>query len=469
MDEMDEMKWMEKRKQMEKMKQMKAHEKNNRTARHSSSPARPLSSSSAGTSLSSSAKDFISRNILLIWPIPIFVLLLLINISSADTKLFGWSIPTFFDRFLSAPVASGVPLPPDMSWFTLCIIVLLLNAMCGALGVILGGLLGPKVTAWGKRSLYDTAKSAFIVLFIFAGFQLTTASWGSSTCKGAVCIGFLQLERAISFAETIRGTITMEFGTLTAATAVLSSFLNITPYFRPAGIIGISFSFSPAFRPLFDALGILLSLLSVSVGEWYVHGWLLAFIKSRMLGLLLPIGIFLRAWAFPRAGDALIAIAIGFFFMYPFMLNVSSYAIENYLMSEFGTVQTQGSDGSSFRTFGECVDASRASGSSFICFFKLGSIGAWHYIKQIATGFNPVGGILIFGFVQLITGALPNAIIVAFVALYILALLKVSAFYVLVVSIIIPLFILFVVLTTIKEIAGFLGTQMDFSTFEKLL
>jgi hypothetical protein len=275
----------------------------------------------------------------------------------------------------------------------------------------------------------------------------------------------------------------MEFGTMTASTAILSSFLNITPYFRPAGIIGISFSFSPAFRPLFDALGILLSLLSVSVGEWYVHGWLLLFIKSRMLSILLPLGLFLRAWAFPRAGDALIAIAIGFFFMYPFMLNISAYAIENYLTSEFGNSNSvttpeggkansqlvQSSDGSSFRTFGECVSSSRAHGSSAICFFKLGSLGAWDYVRQISSGFNPVGGLLVFGFVQLITGALPNALIVAFVSLYILALLKVSAFYVLVVSIIIPLFILFVVLTTIKEVAGFLGTQMDFSAFEKLI
>ncbi|VVB56471.1 Uncharacterised protein [uncultured archaeon] len=402
----------------------------------------------------------------------LFMLCMLAGASGAGTQIFGWSVPSFFDRFLPAPVSNGAVMPPDTTWFRLSMIVIILNATMGAIGYTLGGMLGPQVSAWSKQFLYSAAKSAFIVLFIFAGFNITTCQGaGGSATSGTICVGFLQIERAVSFTETIRNTIGLEFGTMTAATAVLSTFLNITPYFRPAGIIGISFSLSPAFRPLFDALGILLSLLSVATGEWFVQSWLLLFIKGRMLSLFLPVGLFLRAWAFPRAGDALIAIAVGFFFVYPFMLNVSAYAIQNYLVSEYGTAQVvQASGNHGFYTdFSACTAATRSQGQSVVCFFKLGSQGAFDAIKSLTRNISPGGGLLAFGLVQLLTGALPNAIVVSLLILYTLAMLKVSIFYVLVVSIIIPLFILFIVLTVIKEIAGFLGTQMDFSAFEKLI
>ncbi|MCL6089354.1 MAG: hypothetical protein M1530_04310 [Candidatus Marsarchaeota archaeon] len=405
--------------------------------------------------------------------VPIFAFFFFLAIMAMPhaADIFGWRVPDLLDPFSSAPAAAGQPIAPDMSWFRLSLIVLLLNAFMGAAGYVLAGMLGPKVAAWAKQVLYGTAKSALIVLFIFAGFTVTTCQGaGGSSTSGAVCVGFLQMQRAISFTQTVRNTISLEFGTMTAATAALSTVLNITPYFRPAGIIGISFSLSPAFRPLFDALGILLSLLSVATGEWFVQTWLLLFIQSRMLSILLPMGLFLRAYGFPRPGDALIAIAVGFFFVYPFMLNVSSYAIESYLQAEFGPGPlVQSSNGGFYSSFSECVSASSAQGQSVVCYFKLASKGVWEQVKGLVGNISPGAGLMLFGFTQLLTGSLPSAAVVALLILYTLAMLKVSIFYILVVSIIIPLFILLVVLTFIKELAGFLGTQMDFSAFERLI
>ena len=66
-------------------------------------------------------------------------------------------------------------------------------------------------------------------------------------------------------------------------------------------------------------------------------------------------------------------------------------------------------------------------------------------------------------------GARPAALVISFMIFYLLAIIKASLFYILVVSIIIPLFILFITLTLIAELAKFLGTQMDFSAFERLI
>ena len=408
----------------------------------------------------------------------IALFILLIGLSFADSNLLGFILPdTFFLILQAPPISNGALLAPDTSWLPLSLTALAFSFMLAAAGYALSGLMGPRLLAWSRQNVYAAGKSALIIIFIFAGFHLTNCQYGGGTSTGGWCVGFVQLQSSINFAETVRNTMAYEFSTMTAITASLSTLLNITPYFRPAGIIGISFSLSPAFRPLFDALGLMLSLLSVALGEWFVQIWLLVFIKTRMLSIFVPIGLFLRGIGIQRGGDALIAIAIGFFFVYPFMLNVSAVAIQNYLQSEFvgqGRI-FEDTQGNWFASFDECVDHGAKSssvlpGSATVCFFKLSTTGALTYVKSFTSSIGGLGpSLLVAGLVQFFTGALPAALIISFVAFYLLAIIKASLFYILVVSIIIPLFILFITLTLIAEIAKFLGTQMDFSAFEKLI
>ncbi len=440
-----------------------------------SPPLQPITGPSRQNNFTPSISSFAKSKFLVI-ALALFVLLA--GLSFADSGLFGVILPdAFIMLFNSPPIGQGTFLPPDQSWFPLSLVALLFSFMLSAFGYLLSGALGPRLLAWSKQNVYATAKSALIVIFIFAGFSITNCQGAPVNTPNGYCVGFLQLQHSINFAETIRNTMAYEFATMTGITASLSTLLNITPYFRPAGIIGISFSLSPAFRPLFDALGLMLSLLSVAVGEWFIQIWLLTFIKTRMLSIFVPIGLFLRALGLQRGGDALIAIAIGFFFVYPFMLNVSAMAVQSYLMSEFTGAGTLvgASDGSWYNSFDECIDHSTkmnalVPGSATACFFKLSTIGALNYVKSMTDSIGGIGpSLLIAGLVQLFTGALPAALGVSFMAFYLLALIKASLFYILVVSLIVPLFILFITLTLIKEIAQFLGTHMDFSAFEKLI
>ena len=433
-------------------------------------PIASASHESGEVSGSLSISSFVRSKFFLIG-LALFVLLA--GLSFADSHLFGVILPDAFTMLFDVPpVGQGTFLPPDQSWLPLSMVALAISFLLAALGYVLSGALGPRLAAWSKQNVYASAKSALIVIFIFAGFNITNCQGAGGASPNGYCVGFVQLQHAINFAGTVRTTMSYEFATMTAITASLSTLLNITPYFRPAGIIGISFSLSPAFRPLFDALGLMLSLLSVAVGEWFVQIWLLAFIKTRMLSIFVPIGLFLRAFGLQRGGDALIAIAIGFFFVYPFMLNVSAIAIQNYLQSEFSGTSSvvEASDGSHYSSFDECIDHTSASTSAAVCFFKLSTAGALGYVKSLVVDQFGIGpSLLLAGLVQLFTGALPAAIGVSFMIFYMMALIKASLFYILVVSLIVPLFILFITLTLIKEIALFLGTHMDFSAFEKLI
>jgi hypothetical protein len=267
---------------------------------------------------------------------------------------------------------------------------------------------------------------------------------------------------------------------MTSITAFLSMIGNLTPYFRPAGVIGISFSFAPAFRPIFDSLGMMLSSLAVAVGAWYVQLWFLMFVQTRLMIVLVPLGLFLRSFGVERVGNVLIAIAIGFFFVFPFVLNVSAIALENYLYAQFAgqrsvsdwvgnegkIVQLSGSD-EVFDNYKACADFSSKQGQGAVCFFKLSTFGALTFLKEFIQNAG-WGTLLAFGLLQFVTGSLPSSLITIFLATYMLTLISTTVFYVLIVSILVPLFNIFITLTMIKEFTKLLGTEIDLSMFEKI-
>jgi hypothetical protein len=246
---------------------------------------------------------------------------------------------------------------------------------------------------------------------------------------------------------------------------------NITPYFRPAGIIGISFSLAPAFRPIFDTLGIMVSSLAVAVGVWFVQLWLLIFVKTRLLAVLMPLGLFLRSAGFFRAGNVLIAVAIGFYFVFPFVLNINAIALENYLIGNFEGTDAiyQNSQMQTFSTYRDCVQHTASGGGSHHCFFKLSIYGTWHYIEEtILNGQGATVSILLFAIMTPFTGSYLASTIFSVVAIYSLSLLGSILFYVIIVSVLVPLFNIFITLTVIKELARYLGTEIDLSAFEKI-
>ena len=193
--------------------------------------------------------------------------------------------------------------------------------------------------------------------------------------------------------------------------------------------------------------------------------------KSRMLALFLPVGLFLRALGLDKTGDLLIAVAIGFFFVYPFMLNVSAYAMENYLRSEFGAGNALVTDGTSgYDNFLDCASAHQAdiTSGSFSCYWHLQFQAPFEYMQGFFLA-NSGTSMLLLGVIQLLTGSLPGTLLIGFVIFFTGSMLKAASFYVVVVSVLMPLFNLFITLTVIRELAGFMGTTIDLSAFEKLL
>ena len=347
-------------------------------------------------------------------------------------------------------------------WLLTSATVLAVVAMFVGATYILSGLLGARVLAHAKNLFYHLLGSAIILTIIFLAIHVMYSQ------------GIDQIKEAQMNVVIIRDTIIAEDIIMVSATAALSLIGNLTPYFRPAGIIGISFSLQPAFRPIFDWLGIVISLLSVSVGEWFVHEFLLCFIKTRMLNFMLPAGLFLRGFGLDRAGNVVIAIAIGFFFVYPFMINVTTYAIEAYF-------DTNGNPADNFESHagGQVKMVDRATCRWLVdnyvpapCYLPLiGETAARELYNRFArdTSENTTAAITLLAAVQFFTGSLPASLLIEFAIFGVVALFKASVFYVVIVSVILPMFNLFVTFTLIKEIAAALGTDIDLSALEKLI
>lgn len=387
--------------------------------------------------------------------------------SGVHADMFGWILPdAFTDEFWNASANSGLVVAPDYSWVGLSFFTILILALFATVGYMMSSVFGAKVKAFCTDMLKNQAKSVVILLIVAGAFVAVEQAPKDSL----MFVGFFQIDNAINFAATVRNTIIYEFVTLTSITAILSSLANITPYFRPAGMIGISFSLAPAFRPIFDSLGLMLSSLSVAVGAWYVQLWFLVFVQTRLMAIVMPIGLFLRCFGLDRPGNVLIAIAIGFYFVFPFVLNVNAIALENYLRAEFGEEIYQSSDSESqfYDTWGACFShSSNSAVAGTECFYRLSTSGALSFLGEYIANAG-WENLLIFGLMQLLTGSLVASLGTAFLGMFLFSLMSATAYYVIVVSILMPLFNIFLTLTVIKEITRYLGTEIDLSAFEKI-
>jgi len=372
--------------------------------------------------------------------------------------LWGWLLPDMFPRqngLWGSPLTACTWAVPDQAWLSISLIAIMIIIAFNAFTFMFAGVFGPRVYAWNKSGIYSLIVSAIIVTIIFAAQESMYKT------------GMDQITEAQFNVQIIRDTMIAEDVMMVSATAVLSLVGNITPYLRPAGIIGISFSLQPAFRPIFDGLGITISMLSVSVGEWFVHEFLLCFAKTRMLSFFLPLGLFLRAYGLTeRAGNVLIALAIGFYFVYPFMINVTSYSIEQYFGGQY---QMEGVDGMTNVLKSSCMSASAALYKP--CYFpSIVGDAVKATINRVTLSTDAAGGALAtYGIIQFITGSHPASLIIEAAMFLIIAIFKSSVFFIVVVSIILPMFNLFITFTVIKELAATLGTEIDLGALEKLI
>jgi len=395
-----------------------------------------------------------------------------------------------------------------LEWAGLSLVAIMIGVVWATIGQVLGGTFGgQKYNEFIKGMLWGAVETAALLgLFL----SLFSVLWP---------FGMENLDKARAYAVLTKNTVQFDFAILLSTNVFIGFLANFSPPLKMPGKIFVTFGvqFAPMLKPLMDILGTAMQLITTAVVMWNAQEFLLCFIKSNMLTILLPAGFFLRGFGVKAGGNALLGIAISLFFVYPYMVNMTGEVVANHLVLERAYEDSP-------HLWGDChnrpiccliVGSARPSSMNepFIkngvnwatdldyrispekvnqgmfdmkfdnqvagggnanswCMYNTAVSNAYKaFLSPImATGFvggaGAAGTLVVLKYLNLGLLAVSAVIPISMFTFYIMSDIM---YFVFVVTMIVPLFIIFVTLTLAKEIAKVLGTEIDLSSLEKLI
>jgi len=229
---------------------------------------------------------------------------------------------------------------------------------------ILAGLIAHRgLIVWAKNQIYEGFVTLIFALFAMSlvGFVCSTdisivgmrCPPGSSSCNA--------FDAAYRYLDEFSGDINTGFILSSVLNFVVAGLSTLTFGFAIAGIglsLGLGNGLTPLKQVLSNALVAIVTAKLIIVAQM-----MLLKISERIFSLLLPAGIILRSFGITRGfGGALIAIALGFYFIYPLSIvyfygTLLGYGAEGLSISErldelrHGQIPQEPTDDLSITTF----------------------------------------------------------------------------------------------------------------------
>ncbi|MEM4272683.1 MAG: hypothetical protein QXH30_03760 [Candidatus Bilamarchaeaceae archaeon] len=328
--------------------------------------------------------------------------------------------------------ASGVTsgtCAPDSDLFSLlgpAVLALLLVSSGIAMFYMVGKFLdAPPLIAIARNEMLEALNTALITVLFFA-FLL----FAGNTVLGSPYGAF---DSAMDYSAIMIHKISKDMFWLSALNTLLH-MLYAAPLRIGVLYHAIRFNLGGLLKPFVDGVGTMASLLSFALGEWIANINVLCFIKKFVPTILLPIGIIFRSLPQTRGGgNALIALSVALFVVYPLMIYMNYEAYKSY----FGTVESRSN------------------------------------IQEITTSFSLTSGMgaLLVGFIWLrsVTGMLLGVPFLMGILATVIDVYADVLYTVFVLSIFLPLLNIFVTLTVARELAKYFGTEINISAFVKLI
>lgn len=410
----------------------------------------------------------------------------------------------------------------DLGWIPLSFVAILLGVMLTSFGWSISGVAGgtQKYMDYLRARLWDLVETAALLSIFSLAFA------------GLYEFGYKNIDTARTYSAIVRNTAAMDFSLVLGASVMITFIARQNPQIRLPNLHAFTLSFQlyPAFRPIFDGLGIMVQLISVAMLEWFAHEFLLCLIKVNMLTLLLPAGFFLRAFGLKNGGNALIGIALALYFVYPYLMmelgGMVTEHMKNEITSEpsilaacnsnpkpicciapYGMPKTpmpanwdepfipngdkwndpnwavaQQDRISQKPVLEGDVDISFTSvypsgaGPKYFCMFNTRLARSYGLFADLVIG-SGAYSLAVGPGVQVLIGRLATWGNVNWVLLFLMPLITAfistgmyeTIFVLFVVSIVMPIFMIFITLTLAREIAKVLGTEIDLSALEKII
>lgn len=309
-------------------------------------------------------------------------------------------------------------------------LMLVVVSLAVAVLYMLGTLFdSPMLSALAKQEAYEI----LLTVMIFIGFF---SIWGliSNTVLGTHGTdgGFMGV--ANNYSKIMILKISKDTSSLGLFNTALYMYYTAPLRFGKTLYSGISLNFGAVLRPIIDGIGSSASLLSVAMGEWLANINLLCFIRGVMMPMLFPLGLLLRSVPQLRGGgNALIAFSFALFIIYPMMLTIN-YEAYRLRYGDFA--------------YGTPVQNAIAS---FFAQSGFGDVALATIAIKLMTG-TTLGSLFIVSAVMVFIETIKDIIYTVFILSFFLGLVNI-----------------FVTLTFAKELARFLGTEINVSAFIKLI
>lgn len=384
-------------------------------------------------------------------------------------------------------------------WLELTIIALALSVALVSAAWILNGVFGgPKYNEFLKERLWSMLETA-VIMGIFIAMLVSLQQYGNDN-----------LDTARAYTKIIRNSAVEDFGKTIAGTALFSFVSNANPKIHLfKGHFGsyIDFQLAPMFKPIFDMMGLIIQLQTTVVLQWFAHDYLLCFAKNYLLTLLLPVGLFLRGMGIKAAGNAMMGVAIALYFVYPFMIVQIGEIVTKHYENEISALTIAEGNIHLSLCFSSkpicCMGGTPdpvndtlviPNGNGFIsvkkvltnpllgCSYSTTNVRIWESAGGVvassaafmlmkammsgsgtsssSTGLSTASG---FMNILMLLALFPPMVMLMLSFIYGLA------YFFFIVSMVLPIFAIFITLTLAKEITKALGTEIDLSALEKLI
>ncbi|MBI5158570.1 hypothetical protein HY992_00440 [Candidatus Micrarchaeota archaeon] len=301
--------------------------------------------------------------------------------------------------------------------------------------------------AWGKNELFQVLATAIIIGAAFAvvnasdilsglmlsGITHSVLNDSEHPTAFSVAEGYLDVSRNLLLGEYLFfSRLNMGFGQWASMT------LSLMPS-------RVGFRFQPAvvLRPIMDANGMLLNALGIGLAGLYGQMALIGFIKEKMLALFLPIGIVLRSFPFTRSrGSAMIAIALGFYIVFPLTYYLSIQVLVNHCAilnwSDLGQCSLHAA-GATFRALYEDITNSPSRGM----WEGFGAVVFWMFMWSSKS---------VFIFLPIVFSLAPEVL-----------------WFLIILGFIMPFISLVITLTFTRELAKILGGDVNISALTRII
>jgi len=394
-----------------------------------------------------------------------------------------------------------------LEWSALSLFAIMVAVVWAIIGQILTGTFsGQKYNEFVKGMLWGAVETAALLGLLTALF---VPLWA---------YGMQGLDTAHAYAVLAKNTVSFDFGLMLGANFIAGFITNMNPQFKIPGpaYMTVSLQIAPMFKPILDILGVTMQLITTAVAMWAAQEFLLCFIQTHMLVILLPSGFFLRGLGLKAGGNAIIGIALSLFFIYPHMIIMMGETVSSQLQDDITASHVtntvldhtwlsctdkpiccladssytgapgdysipNGNSGENLSTTAithglfNMRYTDTGSGPNF-CMYNtiLANVYRATFMDKImkldiwtfAGGAAAIGTAALLKYMNV--SWMSTGLMVPFALFSIYAIME-MVYFVFIMTIIVPIFILFVTLTLAKEIAKVLGTEIDLSALEKLI